>query len=73
MKASEFYEKYVTVNGKATKPLDEAEKQFLDEAVDNPNCQQVIFIRGRKGNLYIGIPQLKRQMGMLPEFLTNKK
>jgi len=66
MKASEFYEKYVTINGKPTKKLNDAEKEFLDNAAEQPNCEQVIFLRGRKGNLYIGIQYLKEQVSIKP-------
>ncbi len=45
MKASEFYEKYWTINGKPVKPLTDAEREFLDNAAENKNCEQVIFIR----------------------------
>lgn len=69
MKASEFYEKYVTVNGKPVKPLTDAEKEFLDNAAENKNCEQVIFIRKRKGNLSIGVKQLNKMMENFPEYM----
>ena len=73
MKPSEFYEQYWRLDygdGKLVAPpkLSEAEKQFLDEAATNPNCQGALFTRKRKRPVQVNVEVLKREMSKFPEY-----
>jgi len=68
MKASEFYEKYYKIdlgNGNivSAPPLSDKEKEFLDNAADNPNVDTVHFIRARRRSGEINLVSLKTAMG----------
>jgi|GEM_PF-3889725 len=73
MKPSEFYEQYLRIDygdGKMVAPpkLSEAEKEFLDNAAINPNCQGALFTRKRKRLVQVNVEALKREMSKFPEY-----
>lgn len=78
MKPSEFYEQYWRIrlgNGEWVSPpkLSRAEKEYLDNAVANPNCQGALFTRKRKSPVQVNIEALKRDMNKLPEYFIPYK
>lgn len=74
MKASEFYEKYIKIQTKnglvSPRPLRQDEKDFLDNAAINQNCQQVILMSGRKRTRYIDVGYINKELDKLPKFFT---
>lgn len=73
MKPSEFYEKYWTVNGKPVKPLTNAERYLLDNAVNNEDAYMAIqFFRKRRRPLTIDVEYLKKQLDNLPDFVSQQ-
>jgi hypothetical protein len=73
MKPSEFYEQYWKIdygNGKLVSPpkLSQAEKDFLDNAMETPNCQAAVFTRVRKRNVQVNVEALKREMNKFPQY-----
>ncbi len=64
MKPSEFYEKYWKIdNGKgemvSPPKLSEAEKAFLDEAVNTRNTTMAVFMRRRRSQVHINVDILR--------------
>lgn len=73
MKPSEFYEQYWRIDygdGKLLPPpkLSQAEREFLDTAMDTPNCESALFIRKRKRTVQVNVEALKREMNKFPEY-----
>lgn len=73
MKPSEFYEQYWKIdygNGKLVSPpkLSQAEKDFLDNSMESPNCEAAVFTRKRGRNVQVNVESLKRQMSKFPEY-----
>jgi hypothetical protein len=73
MKPSEFYETYMKIdygNGKLVSPpkLRQHEKDFLDNAMENPNCQAAVFTRTRGRNVQVNVEALKRDMEKFPQY-----
>ncbi|MEO6707201.1 MAG: hypothetical protein ABIN04_15285 [Ginsengibacter sp.] len=73
MKPSEFYENYWKIdygdgNMVAPPKLNKAEKDFLDNAVANPNWKGALFTRSMKQNIQVNIEVLKEQMSKFPEY-----
>ena len=78
MKPSEFYEQHWRIDygdGKLVPPpkLSEAEKEFLDNAASNPNCQGALFTRKRKRPVSVNIEALKRDMDKFPEYVIPER
>lgn len=77
MKPSEFYEKYWRIDyldGKGQVPLpklSQAEKDFLDNAVQTENTQGVLFFRKRRRKVQVNIEALKEQMKNFPEYFND--
>lgn len=73
MKPSEFYETYWKIdygNGKLVSPpkLSQAEKDFLDTAMETPNTEAAVFYRKRKRQVQVNVEALKRDMNKFPEY-----
>jgi hypothetical protein len=73
MKPSEFYEQYWRIDygdGKLVAPpkLSDAEKEFLDNAANFPNCQGALFIRKIKKQVHVNVKALKKEMSKFPEY-----
>jgi hypothetical protein len=73
MKPSEFYEKYWKLDygdGKLVSPpkLSDAEKEFLDSAMNVDTCQGVLFTRKRRRRVQVNVECLKKEMGKMPPY-----
>lgn len=74
IKPSEFYEKYWRIDyldGKGQVPLpklSQAEKDFLDNAVQTENTQGVLFFRKRRRQVQVNIEILKEEMKKFSQY-----